>query len=150
MILQISTAFKISSTAWALRAGSGLQAPPRRKQGLVQVLMLQVVMDIPSSGRKPSRARSMASKSRGPFSSFWKTCWWISTASMPAALVRRHWASKSLLKFGSSEWYPTGANRSTKSPADQCPTLILMSRALRKLMARSLSRGVVRLSAKAI
>ena len=36
-----------------------------------------------------------------------------------AAFVRRHCASNSFLNPGSSEWYPTGAKRSKKSPADQ-------------------------------
>src|SRR5256885_14940505 len=61
-------------------------------------------------------------------------------ASMPAAWVRRHCAAKSPLKLGSSEWYPGGAKRSQKSPADQWPTLILISILRRNAMASARPR----------
>ena len=101
--LLISTALRISSSAARRSSGFGLQGPPSLNFGLVQVLMLHAATVIPSSARKPPLARSTALRSRSPFSDFSKTCWWISMASIPAALVRRHWPSKSFLNCGLSE-----------------------------------------------
>ena len=102
----------ISSSAARRSAGSGLQGPPILNLGWVQTLMLHAVTVIPSSFRKPFWARSTAAGSRSPLRVFSKTLWWISIASTPAALMRRHCASKVLLNDGSFEWYPGGANRS--------------------------------------
>ena len=131
-IRQISTPLKISSSAARRSAGSGLHGPPSRNFGFVHVLMLHAGIVIPSSARKPSRARSAAFASRSPFIDFSNTLWWISIASTPAALVRRHCPSNVFSNAESSEWYPGGAKRSQKSPADQCPTLIRMFIAFRK------------------
>ena len=93
----------ISSSAARRSAGSGLHGPPILNFGLVQTLMLHAGTVIPSSFRKPFCARSIAAGSRSPLRVFSNTLWWISIASTPAALVRRHCASNVLLNDGSSE-----------------------------------------------